>query len=431
MIDNIKIVELDCEIKLHMIQSNKFKTDLFGVYIKRPLDESEVAMNALITRLAQRGTMQYADSLDFSKKMEDLYGAIFVGDVHKYGEKQVLQYKMNVINHKRVQDDALLGEAFSMFRDILFNPIAKDGAYQEDYFQQEVNNLKHEIISRSNDKMIYAVERCVENMCQNEPFRIHEYGTVDALEHLNATQVYDHFQNILRTSPIDICIIGDIDFDVTEKMVREHLTFERGDIVKVPREVVDYPVESVRYFEETFKVNQGKLSIGYRTYIPFEHPLYSASLVFSTIFGGGGSSKLFSNIREKESLCYYIFARLDKFKSIMLVSSGIEVENYERVVEGINREFNAMLAGDFTDEDIDVAKKSITSSLKSISDFPNSFINYYYNQSISTRDFDMNALIERINGVTREEILEAGRCFKQDTISFIRDEREDETNEDS
>lgn len=426
MINKIEVFNIKPNIKLHMMQSRKFKTDLIGISFKRPLNDYEATMNTLITRILERGTANYPSIIEINSRLEDLYGAIIVADVTKYGEKQVIQFKCQIPNKKHIDDKEIYEKAFKLIYDIATNPSLEDGGFVKEYFDQEVENLRNEILSLKNDKGQYSVERCIEVMCEDEPYRIHQYGSVEELEKITIDSLYKHYQEILRTSQIDITTIGDLNFDEAKKIITDNAHFEVKEPVVIPDEIVYKDVEKVKVHKDYFKVNQGKISIGYRTNIKFSDPLYEACQIFSGIFGGGGNSKLFMNVREKESLCYYIYSRIDKYKGVMLVSAGVEFENFSKVETMVDENFGEVLKGNFTDSDIKIAKDGIISSINSISDYPNSFLNFYYSQSLSGDKFDMESLKDRINKVTREDIIKAGKRIQKDTVAYILSEEMEE-----
>lgn len=422
MINSIDTRKLSDHVNLHLVKSDKFKTDLVGVYIKRPLCQEEAALNALLTRVIERATENYPTSKELAIKLEELYGAVIAADVVKYGEKQVLQFKVQLPNEKLLQEEGIFQQALKILKDILFNPFIENQGFNKEYFENEVNNLKDEIQGRINDKMTYAMERCIEEMCKDEPYRIYQYGAVEDLENVTPQSLYEHYKKVMSTSEVEICVSGDIDFDAVEEEVKSTLPFKVTECVAYIGEDNGHVVDEIREIEEKFNINQGKLSIGYRTHTPMTDPLYEASIVFSYILGGGANSKLFKNVREKESLCYYIFARNEKYKSVMLIGSGIEFENKDKTLALIDHEFNEMLEGNFSDEDLRIAKDNLKSSLNSISDFQNSFINYFYSTILSGRTFDIEGRKSAIENVTREDVIKAGKRIEKDTVHFLNKE---------
>jgi len=351
-----------------------------------------------------------------------MYGSGFYSDFIKYGEKQVIQFKIQMPNPKHVLDDNLFEEILDILNEVINNPLAENGAFNKEYFDNEVKNLRDEILGRVNDKMNYAYERSVEIMCQDEPFRINELGDLENLKEITPENLYAHYMNILKESDIDICAIGDIDFDHAENLIREKLIFNVEKSIEYPKEIISVDVDKVKIFEEKFKVQQGKIAIGYRSNTAVYDELYEASILFANILGGGANSKLFKNVREKESLCYYINARNEKYKAIMIISSGIEFDNYHKVIELIDVEFKNMIEGEFTDEDMKIAKDNMISNLNAISDYPNTFMNYYYSTVISGGKFNIEERKKTIASITKNEVIEAGKRIVKDTVYFLNKE---------
>ncbi len=421
MISNIKIIEIDKGVKLHLIKSAKFKTDLIGIYIKRPLKESEASKNAVLTRILERGTMKYETAKKINEKLDDLFGSILVSDVHKYGEKHVFQFKMQIPDKKYVSSEKIFEESIETLNELINNPLLKNGMFNELYLEQEKKNLIQTIKSIKDDKMSYALQQCIENMCEDEAYRISQNGSIEEVEKIDSLSLYEHYKKVLKTSPIDICIIGDIDFDYVEKVIKEKLFFERNKIISIKREEISKDIENVKDIEEFMDVKQAKLTLGYRTNIRYEDDDYEASVLFASVLGGGANSKLFNEIREEKSLSYYIYARLEKFKSIMLIASGINTKDKDEVIDLINKNIEKIQNGEITKEELGIAKKSMISSLQSRADYPNSFINYYYDQMLTRKSIDIENIIEKYSNITIDEVVEASKKIELDTIHFIRE----------
>ncbi len=422
MSETVTIVDLQEGVRLHIIEIEKFKTELVGIFLQRPLEEFEATRNALLTRIMEQRTKSYPTLQSLQHKLDNLYGTVLSCDVNKYGGKQVLQFKMSIPAEHHIGVEDLLPQAVRVLNEVVHHPLVEDGRFTDKVFTTELRNLEEEIMGRVNDKMAYAIDRCLELMCDNEPFRIHQYGTVDALQHIQNEPLYSHYQRIVKVAPVDIVVMGKVDPKRVERIIRDQINFQRGQIERVDQTPILHEIEEVRDFEEVFPVKQGKLTLGYRTGLAFTHSLYEAGLLFSTILGGGASSKLFRSVREKESLCYYIFSRIEKYEGLMMISSGIDPINRDRVEELINVALEEMRQGNFTDEDIRIAKDALINSIRSVTDFPNSFMNYYFTQRLCGRPYDPAGTIERIERITKEEIIQAGSQFQLDTRFFIKGE---------
>ncbi len=423
MLQKLESIEIGKSINLHIIKSNKFKTNLIGVYLQRPLNEKEATKNALISMILNKNTKDYPTYNELSKRLEELYGAIIRSSVVKKGERQILEFKMQLPNEKYIDSD-IMNDGLKLLNGIINEPAANEDGFLEKNFEKQKENLREKIEGRINDKMKYAIDRCVENMCEDEDFSVYGYGSLGKIDELDSKALYNHYKNIISTSPIDIFIVGDIEKNKALDLIKNSLVFERDDIIDIPREVISKEINNIKEAEDNFNVNQGKLTLGYRTNIPYESELYESSVLFSNILGGGPNSKLFKNVREKESLCYYIFSKIEKFKSIMLISSGVEFENFEKTKSLINENFKSMIDGDFTEEDIEVAKKSIITSIRSLTDAPNMLMDFYYAQVLSKVSEDIEGIIKKIKAVDKKSIIEAGKQFSLDTIYFLNKERE-------
>lgn len=419
MIDARKTLEIGKNVELHLIKSKKFKTDLINVYYLRPLTMEEATKNALITRILDRGCAKYPTAQLLNQFLEERYGMALVSDVQKVGERHQVQLKVQ-FPRSPIIGEPLLEEGLSILNEMINRPLVSDGGFDQAIFEMEKEQLKQEIESRINDKTTYAIDRCFDFMCANEPYRFYGYGDVDYLETVTNEELYQHYLNVINHSKMDIVAIGDFDFDKTELLIRQYFGHDKTDIVEVPEEVVNVPIDSVKYTEESFNVLQGKLVIGYRTYTDRFDPMYYPLQLFNVIFGGMPSSKLFMNLREKESLCYFVGSKVDKLKGIMYIVSGIDFDKYDKAHALIDSEFEEMLKGNFTDEDISMARKSVVSSLRAIVDFPNSFSNFYYNQNMLNDPVDIEHFVSLFEAVTKEEIIEAGKRIKKDTIYFLK-----------
>jgi predicted Zn-dependent peptidase len=417
-------IELGQGVHLHVIKTDKFKTNLIRVYLQRPLEKEEVTKNALLTMVLPRGTERYTTSMAVAKALEDLYGASLSSDVSKKGERNIIQFALQLANDKYLEEKGIFEKGLAILNELIHKPYLQEGKFLSQYVDQEKDNLKERIEGRINDKMSYALDRCIEEMCADEKFSLYEYGSVEDLEKISSRSLYEHYQNIIGGSKVDIFVVGDMDEVTVKNMVMQHLTFPSGDKLAVEREEIHKNPPKIRKIEDQMDISQGKLTLGYRTNLPFENELYHSLVVFSNILGGGPNSKLFRNVREKESLCYYIFSRIDKFKSLMMISSGIEFDKYDKTVELIGKQLDEMKTGGFTTEDIESAKNSIITSMRAMTDTPSMMADFYYAQVISNNLDSLDEMIDKVRKVTKEAIIASSKHMELDTIYFLRDKKE-------
>lgn len=406
-------------IHLNLVKTDKFKSNLLSFYFLRPLTKEEVTKNALLPLVLKRGTDEYKTNLEIQRKLEENYGADLSVAINKRGERHVLRFTVETVNGEYIGNKEYIYDVFSLLKSIIFNPLLEDGYFKKSYVDQEKENLKRRIESRINDKRSYALDRCIEEMCKNERFSIYPLGNIEDLASIDENILYSHYKDIIKTSPIEIFYVGDYDDKMVDYM-KEMAVIEREDIITIPREQIISGAKTKNMVYDDLDVNQGKLVLGYRTGIPYEDKLYNGLLVGSDILGGGPNSKLFKNVREKESLAYYVSSTIFKYKSIMLVDGGIEFENFEKTIDIVKDQIEEMQKGNFTMDDIDISKKSIKSSTESIKDSIFLISEYFFSQILSNDNRSLEEVLEDIDRVSKQDIIEAMSTLTLDTIYFMR-----------
>jgi len=409
-------------INLNLVKTDKFKSNLLSFYFLRPLTKEEVTKNALLPLVLKRGTDEYKTNLEIQKKLEENYGADLSVAINKRGEKHVLRFTVETVNGDYVGNKEYISDVFNLLKSIIFNPLLEDGYFKKSYVDQEKENLKRRIESRINDKRSYALDRCIEEMCKNERFSIYPLGNIEDLPGIDESILYNHYNNIIKTSPIEIFFVGDYDDKMVDHM-KEMANIEREETITIPREQIMAGSKTKNMVYDDLDVNQGKLVLGYRTGIPYEDRLYNGLLIGSDILGGGPNSKLFKNVREKESLAYYVTSTIFKYKSIMLIDGGIEFANFEKTIDIIKEQIEEIQKGNFTTDDIEISKKSLISSTKSIKDSIFLISEYFFSQILSNDNRSLEEIIEDIDRVTKEEIVEAMSKLTLDTIYFMRNKK--------
>ncbi len=413
-----KRIKLGKGIHLNMIETDKFKSNLLSYYFVRPLARREITFNALIPLVLKKASKNYQTNLEIDRKLEELYGANLSMGVNKRGEKQIIRYTMQWASEKYAKEEGLDKEAVDMLHEMIFNPYLVDGGFDGDYVDLEKSNLDRIIQSKINDKRDYAIERCLDNMCKNERFSNHVLGYSEDIDEINRKNLYQHYESLIQTSPIEIFYLGSYDEKLLEHL-KEINTMAREELVYIREDSIRDHVYTKNMVKESLDINQGKLVVGYRSGIKHDDDLYEALVLANRIFGGGSNSKLFLNVREKESLAYYIASRLYKNKSIILVDSGIEFEDMDKTLSIIDQELQKLKNGEISDEEISIAKEGVKSRLKSIEDSGYAITEYNFDQSLTGKFQTRQEQADSYDQVTKDEIIEAANTLTMDTIYFM------------
>lgn len=421
---NNKTINLGKGINLTLIPEEKFKSNLVSIYIQRILDRDEVTMNALLPSIIKSGSEKYPSAREMSYHQDDLYGVSIGADSSKRGESQVITFKI-ISTDEEYLDEQIFKKVVKYLDEVVNHPLVIDGGFKEEYVAIEKENLKNRIESIINDKGRYAVERAREEMFKNEKYGISDLGYLEDIDKITAKGLYEHYVNIMKTSPIDIVVEGNFDEDEIVEIISNGFDFHRENIIEIPRADFIKKVDEIKVIKEEMDITQGKLVMGYRCNVDYKDEFkYYSLFVGSNVLGGGPHSKLFVNVREKESLCYYIYSSLEKYKTSMFISSGIESENYDKTVELIGEQLKSLKEGKIYDEELLNSKSAIISSLKTIKDSLGGSSDFYFSQSMGGTNTTVEKIIEMIEKVTVSDIVEAFKNIELDTIYFLSNNKE-------
>lgn len=419
-----KTINLGKGINLTLIPEEKFKTNLVSIYIQRLLDKEEVTMNAILPSIIKSGSEKYPSAREMSYHQDDLYGVSIGADSSKRGESQVITFKI-ISTDEEYLDEKIFKKVVKYLDEVVNHPLVIDGGFKEEYVAIEKENLKNRIESIINDKGRYAVERAREEMFKNEKYGISDLGYLADIDKITAKGLYEHYVNIMKTSPIDIVVEGNFDEDEIVEIISNGFDFHRENIIEIPRADFIKKVDEIKVIKEEMDITQGKLVMGYRCNVDYKDEFkYYSLFVGSNVLGGGPHSKLFVNVREKESLCYYIYSSLEKYKTSMFISSGIESENYDKTVELIGEQLKSLKEGKISDEELLNSKSAIISSLKTIKDSLGGSSDFYFSQSMGGTNTTVEKIIEMIEKVTVSDIVEAFKNIELDTIYFLSNNKE-------
>lgn len=407
-------------ISFYHVKSDKFKTVRIDIFILEPLSKKNATPNALIPYVLKRGCRNYPTQQELFFKLEELYGAGINVAVYKKGEYQVVYLNTGFVSDKyTVNGEKLFEKAGGLLLEILTDPVTENGLFLKDYFEQERENLVQRIRSRVNNKMFYSLLRCMEEMCKDEPFTVYEDGDEESAKTLTNDELMIRYRELMAHSPVYVYISGDVSDSELENFIRRFDAIERGNIISLPEIQVKKEIKEVRRIEEPMDVSQGKLCIGFRTQTEANSPEYYPLAVYNGILGGGVHSKLFRNVREKESLAYSAFSSIEKFKGLLVAVSGIEISDREKAERIIMEQFNAIENGDITDYEMEATKKSFVTGLKSMQDSQGAMVDFYLSQHLSGVDDSIDTVISKLLAVTKEDVVRVSKRITRDTVYFL------------
>lgn len=409
---------------LHVAPTDKFKTTSIQLVLRRNLEADTHSQTAVIPFVLRRGTQRLPSSREMARHLEELYGAQFSADVGKLGETQNIELFAQVAHDKFLPEQLGLTEAAVAFlAQVLTKPLLEEGMFKGDFVRQESEALRRRIERMINNRPQYAVNRLREEMCKHEPFGLHKYGDKDVLARMEPGPLYEHYEHVLQTSPVDLFVVGPVQPSAMEALVREYFALPRAGVADV-QPVVAQPegngFADVQVVTEEQPVQQGVLTLGYRTGVRYTDDDYAALLVYNGILGSFPHSKLFINVREKASLAYFASSQLETSKGVLIIAAGIAVDQYERALDIIRAQVDAIAAGDISDAELEQTQKGLINDMLSGRDSPGRIMGVRYIGIVNGRLRTTAETVDAVRQVTKDDVQRVAARMREDTVFFLR-----------
>ncbi len=397
-------------MKIRKIETKKFKTNVYALYLTIPLTKENVTYNALIPTVLKRGCEKYNNQLEISKKLEEMYDATFGIGIAKVGNNEVLKFYIESLNNNYLPNNEDLSKtSIEMLINIVMKPYLINGKFDEDYVSQEKENLKKVIESRKDNKDTYATNRLLEEMFKEEPYGLYKFGNIEEIDNITSEKLYEKYKELIKNAEKHLYIVGDVEnLNIQEYHIDE-------EEIKITKE---FPIKEKleeKIVKEQMDITQGKLVIGLNT------PNKNREIIalYNTILGKGANSKLFLNVREKEGLAYSAGSTYLKRNNAIIISTGIEVSKYNKAVEVIKKQLKDMQEGNITEKEIKDAKQFINAGLNLINESSENMIEYTFDKELYNEEIDIEKYRKSIEKITKEDIVEIAKKINIDTIYFL------------
>lgn len=404
-------------IDILSVPSNHFKTNEIALSLLMPLSAETASLNAIVPMLLCRSSKEYSTITELNTRLAYLYGAALVPSVSKVGEAQLLRLGITCVDDRfSLDSEAISKSCISLLLSLLFEPKLDDnGLFFEEDVEREKRILTQRIESEENEKRTYVLRKTEEAMFKGEPYAIGRFGSKKTVAAITREAAAAQWKNIIKTARVLLTVVGNANpLDYADELKARFGNAQRA-YTPVPAAVFKPEAEKVNEITEKIEVNQGKLVLGFRVNMKPDDKMTSAMRSFTDVFGGGPYSKLFTNVREKMSLCYYCSARYVRKKSYIVVQCGCEEENMDKAVNEILNQLGEIKKGNF-DYELASSKAALADSINSVNDAPETLEAWY---SIQLGDDEFKTPAQSAaenNGVTKEQIIECSRLVSLDTV---------------
>ena len=409
-------------VNLHYIETDKFKTNYFSFNFVAPLSRENAHYNAMIPLILMRACAKYPSQAEINKRLQFLYSGDIVARNDAFGEYQIFGFKANMLNDRYTQGTDVTSDMVDLLCEMVFNPYLKNGAFDKEFTRGEKVNLIDTIEAEVNNKGQYALKRLKSEMCKDEVFGVSKMGEVEDVKEITEKTLYEAYKNAIKNNIIEIYFVGKADVSKVVNAFKQRFEGIERKPCKVEPVQIKMSADTVKEVVDTEKVNQGKLVLGFRLGYHYSENKYHLIQLFNEIYGGSPTAKLFTNVREKMSLCYYCRSLINQRTGIMLVSSGIESKNKNIAKDAILEQLEMIKRGEITEEEFASAKKSIKNGYLSIYDGAEAMETWAFFRGICGIETTPMIESEKIETATIEDIKKVANKITLDTVYFLKGE---------
>jgi predicted Zn-dependent peptidase len=406
--------EIAAGVFLSTLSDGRFKKNRITFGFLTQMTKESLATNSVVTKVLTNSCRILPDMRALNARLAELYGATMHTAMANKGDTQCFSIDITVIDDRyALEGEKLLEEAVKLLLDCIFDPITENDGFVPAITETEKQVVIDTTEAELNDKRMYTFRRAVEYLCAGEPFA--ERVLVEEVKKVTPQSAFSAYKNLLETARIEIFCEGCNDFAAArESLTAAFANAKRGTMDDCHSKLSPPKAETATH-TETLDVNQSKMVLGFKTQSPDE----AAHSIMTKIYGGTATSKLFENVREKMSLCYYCFASLFDLKGVMLAECGVEQANIEKARNEIENQLDLIRKGEFNDTEIHHAKMAMENQLKSLGDKLSGLSSWYLSRIYRCDVLTPEQMLERVNAVTRERIIEAAKSMKLDTVYVL------------
>jgi predicted Zn-dependent peptidase len=408
-------------VKLYVRPTEQFKTINISFKWKQSITAKDASIRAVLANILQYSNEVYPSNAEFRKRLDDLYGAVLYFDTTKKGNNHIFSLNAEMVNDAYLLKEKVVDEVFSLLATVIFQPLLVDGKFVDSIVKREKEQVIERIQSMYDDKTRYAQQRLLENIRPNQPAAISSNGTVATVQSVTNEQLIDMHKKLLNEDELSIYVVGDVDVQEIKKKMKSHFTFSgrKETLPTAQHNEQRQIINSKNYLHEFQDMKQGKLHIAYHTPITFYSEEYPIMQMTNGILGGFAHSKIFMNVREKESMAYYASSNYSSLYGLIFVLAGIDSNLQEKAVQLIDEQLKAMQKGEITDLEINQTKSMLKNQLKEALDSARAQIDIYDQYKELNEDFTVEEWVEKWSNVTKEQIQQMASKIEKEFVYFL------------
>ncbi len=410
---------------LHLIKTNQFKTITVRIAFRSPVVKDKITLRNVLCDMFLQSSGKYPSKRELTIAAQELYAADIETHNSRLGNYNNLDVYLTVL-HDKYTEEGNFKSALQFLNEIVFHPDVCNQKFSSEKLEIVKSTMRSNLSSLKEDGASYSLLRLFEVMDKTRVSSYRMVGYLEDLDKVTPETLYQYYQKMIHSDMVDVFVIGDIDFKEMTEMIRQFIPIKTVKRQKIPYLLDDVRPRVKRMFEkEKIDTSQSKLAIGCRCYKLSSYERNYVLTLYNIILGGSGDSKLFKEVREKNSLCYVINSVPNKLDLLVLIRAGIDKENYSKTLELIDKQLQSMRKGNFSDDEIKVAKEYFCTALDEVMDNPNRILDNYYMMELLGTD-DLEEKRHKIMGVSKADIIKVAKKIKMDTVFLLEGDSHEE-----
>lgn len=404
---------------LYTIYTDRFKTINFRVNIRIKYEKECDKYFPMLWRMLVRTSSKYNSLKEINRACAEVYDPYFSVRSIESGGEIILSLSGSFINEKYTEV-GMNEKNIKFLVPFLFEPKVVDGGFDSEIFGLE----KEKLINRYKAIKDYPrdyVGAMIEYYMNSRGFQ--EYSIDEIIEEtkkITPKELYDFYLKVMSEGILDIFVCGNIDFDNMKEIFDKTISFKGSRKNKICHIInqENYNKKVKKYVDDSNNI-QSNLAIGCKIIDMTDFERDYVLTVYSWILGGGMNSLLHQTVREKNSLCYYIYSNKDKLRGILKIFSGIDYKDFDKVLELVEKEMNNISNGNFSDDLLENVKKIYLSSLTSIEDYQDDLIGNFISE-IYLNDDNLSLKREKIVKITKDDLMKFSKKVHMDTVYLLK-----------
>ncbi len=411
--------------KIYKVNDSKFKSIYLSYNFTFETNKEDIPKNVITSLILSKGSKKYKTSKEIEKYLSSLYGTNFDINMEKIGDLYNIEFRLECVNKKFLPNNVdVFMDAIKFLNEIIYNPKIENNEFDNVIFEREKSFIIDKISKKKDEKLRYAVLKTEEILCEKEPFGTYIYGDIKDANNVKIDDIYEAYQNIINKSNISVIVSGNlVGYEDIDQYIKE-IFINRFNNNEIDKTLINksikrrFCVEDVKEIKEKIQTNQAVITIGLRVEDLEQNDFYALN-VYNSILGGTPSSKLFQNVREKESLAYTTKSRYYRFKGIFIIYAGIEESNYERAKKVILDQISDMENGNISELELNSSKQSLVNDLLEWNDSKISLAKLAYTNVINNEKITIDELITNMKAVEIEDVVRIAKKVKLQLIYML------------